>query len=120
MSFLWTTLMVKDMDQSLDFYTKVVGLPLNRRFENGTMELAFLGNGETEVELICDVKCTPEFTHYASMGFKTESASKKIAELKEMGIDVFDGPYAPNPFMEYFFILDPNGFKIQFVEDKRG
>lgn len=118
MAFLWTTIMVKDLDASIEFYTNIVGLSVNRRFKNGPMELAFLGNGETEVELICNEGCKPEYTDYVSMGFTTESVEQKIAELKGQGIEVIDGPYAPNPHIAYFFVLDPNGFKIQFVEQK--
>jgi len=57
MRFNWTTLWVKDMEKSLAFYQEVVGLSLKRRQMAGpVMELAFLGDGETQIELISD--CT--------------------------------------------------------------
>jgi lactoylglutathione lyase len=44
MTFLWTTISVRKMEESLKFYQEVVGLPLNRRFEAGPgMEISFLG-----------------------------------------------------------------------------
>jgi len=53
MDFSWTTIRVNDMEQSLTFYQEIVQLPLQRRSNlEGDMELAFLGAGETKVELI--------------------------------------------------------------------
>ena len=57
MKFCWATIMVKDMEESLKFYQEIVGLKVDRRFEAGPgVEIVFLGNGETKVELICDEK----------------------------------------------------------------
>jgi lactoylglutathione lyase len=53
MKFLWTTILVNNMDESLKFYEEIVGLKLTERFQAGPgMEISFLGEGETKVELI--------------------------------------------------------------------
>ena len=45
------------MEESLKFYQEIVGLPLNRRFAAGPgVEIAFLGDDGTKVELICSEK----------------------------------------------------------------
>ena len=56
MRFLWCTINVRDMEDSLEFYHEKLGLEIDRQFhkESG-MEIVFLGNGETKVELICPV-----------------------------------------------------------------
>ncbi|ODS49840.1 MAG: lactoylglutathione lyase, partial [Halanaerobium sp. 4-GBenrich] len=36
----------------------------------------------------------------------------------EKNIVIQSGPISPNPKIEFFFVLDPNGLKIQFVENK--
>lgn len=41
---------------------------------------------------------------------------RKINSLKEKGIDIESGPFQPNPNVKYFYIVDPNGLRIQFVE----
>ena len=42
------------MEESLKFYQEIVGLNLVRRFNAGpNTEIAFLGDGETKVELMC-------------------------------------------------------------------
>jgi len=38
-----------------------------------------------------------------------------IKLVKEKGIDIHSGPFQPNPHIKYFFVMDPNGLKIQFV-----
>ena len=53
MKFCWVTINVKDMEASLRFYQEIVGLTIDRRFQAGPgVEITFLGNDETKVELI--------------------------------------------------------------------
>ena len=118
MAFLWTTIKVKDMEESLKFYQGIVGLPLNRRFAAGPgVEIAFLGNDGTKVELICNEKIKEvNIGSDISLGFAVKSLDEKIAFLEGKGIKLHSGPFAPNPHTKFFYILDPNGLRIQFVE----
>ncbi|RCW60990.1 MULTISPECIES: VOC family protein [Halanaerobium] len=122
MSYLWTTIKVKDFEESIEFYQEIVGLELQRKFEAGPeREIAFLAAaaGETEVELITDQgKENVDIGSDISLGFEIDSVAKKIEFLKEKGIKIESGPVAPNPEIEFFYVLDPNGVKIQFVENK--
>jgi len=45
-----------------------------------------------------------------------ESVDEMIDFVKEKGIELYDGPFQPNPDTKFFYVLDPNGLKIQFVE----
>lgn len=119
MAFLWTTLTVKDMEESLKFYQEIVGLPLNRRMAAGPgMEIAFLGEDATKVELICNANVKEvNLGNDISMGFAVGSVEEKISFLEKKGIKIHSGPFSPNPHVKYFFIQDPNGLKIQFVEE---
>ncbi len=119
MSFCWTTINVKDMDESLKFYEEIVGLKLNQRFEAGPgMELAFLGEGETQLELIYDKnKEDLNYSDNISLGFRVDSLEEKIDFIKEKDLKLNSGPFQPNPSIRFFFILDPNGLQIQFVEN---
>jgi lactoylglutathione lyase len=82
------------------------------------MEIAFLGDEETKIELICNknLKSTMDAGKAISLGFKVDSVDDKIEFIKKIGIDIKSGPIQPNPSLKYFFVLDPNGVKIQFVE----
>ena len=118
MKFLWTTLHVKDLEESLKFYTEAIGLKLNRRFGSPTgMELAFLGDGETELELIYDANGTDvTIGSDISIGFEVASVDEKIKELAQLGISVHSGPIQPNPMIRFFYVMDPNGLKVQLAE----
>ncbi len=119
MKFIWTTLTVKNMDESLAFYQDVIGLVLQRKMPGGPgMEIAFLGDGETQVELICaESKSNVAFGPDISLGFEVESLDQMLAFVQEKDIPVLAGPVQPNPHVRFFYIQDPNGLKIQFVEN---
>jgi len=112
--------MVKDMEESLQFYQELVGLNVNKRFEAGPgMEIAFLGKGETQVELICNKEVKEiNIGQSISLGFEVNSLDEMIEIVKDRGIEVHSGPFQPNPNVRFFYILDPNGLKVQFVESK--
>ena len=120
MKFCWSTLTVKNMEESLKFYQEIVGLTIDRRFQAGPgMEIAFLGSGETKVELIHDSNDTEiNMGESISLGFQVNSVDEMIVFVKEKGLQIHSGPFQPNPYVKYFFVLDPNGLKIQFVESK--
>ena len=118
MAFLWTTIAVKNMEESLKFYQEIVGLPLQRRFAAGPgREIAFLGDDATKVELIhAEGAKEVHMGSDISLGFGVKSLAGKMAFLEEQGIKLHSGPFAPNPHTKFLFVLDPNGLRIQFVE----
>jgi lactoylglutathione lyase len=118
MKFLWTTIQVKDMEESLNFYQEVVGLNLVNRFNAGPeMEICFLGEDDTKLELICSKKINNfQPGNAVSLGFKVESLDEMINLVKDKGIEIKTGPVQPNPSLKYLIVLDPNGVKIQFAE----
>jgi lactoylglutathione lyase len=108
------------MDESLAFYQKIVSLPLIRRVKSSEeTELAFLGNDETKVELIHHQgEEVGECSKHISLGFAVKSLDDQLAFIKGQGLEIYAGPFSPNPYVRFFYILDPNGVKIQFVEQK--
>ncbi len=119
MKFCWSTLMVKNMDESLLFYKDIVGLTEDRRFMAGPeTEIAFIGDGETKVELICNGSNSDvHIGQDISWGFIVDSVDEMMAFVKDKGIAIHSGPFQPNPHVKFFYVLDPNGLKIQFVEN---
>lgn len=118
MNFLWCTVKVKDLEKSLEFYENIVGLDLVTKFEAGpSMEIAFLGSGETKLELICDKNVKDiEIGPHISIGFEVKSLDEKITFLKEHNIELASEVISPNPSTRFFYVKDPNGLRIQFVE----
>jgi lactoylglutathione lyase len=118
MKFCWSTITVKNLNESLKFYNEVLGLNVNRRFNAGPgLEIAFLGDGETKIELVCNEGLKEvSFGQNISLGFEVNSVDEMMTFVKEKGIDIESGPFSPNPHTKFFYILDPNGLKIQLVE----
>lgn len=119
MKFLWSTITVNNMEESLSFYQEIVGMPIVQRFQAGpTVEIAFLGEGDTQVELICDPNHKAKGNvEGISLGFQVKSLDEMINYIQSKGIDVDSGPFQPNPHVRFFFVKDPNGVSIQFVEN---
>lgn len=89
-------IMVRNLEQTISFYTKVVGLELKGRLphSNGVIELAFLGfNGsdETEVELIqgySDVLPTEGKVHHFAVS--TDDIDGEYERVKALNVPHID------------------------------
>jgi lactoylglutathione lyase len=122
MKFLWTTIYVKDLDESIAFYANMAGLEVSKRFPAGPgVEIAFMGNGtdnETLVELMADSsKSTVNFSEYLSIGFAVDSVDVMLDSLKSKSISLHEGPFE-TPSFKFFTIKDPNGLNAQFFQQK--
>jgi lactoylglutathione lyase len=121
MKFVWSTLYVKDLEQSLKFYQEIVGLSISRRFPAGPgREIVFLGDGETQIELIQDEKrmMNIQASGDFSWGFLTENLEATYDLCKEKGVPIYTEIVSPQPNVRFFYVLDPNGLKVQFAEQK--
>jgi lactoylglutathione lyase len=118
MKFCWSTVMVNNLEESIKFYTEIIGLSVNRRYMAGPgVEIAFLGAGETQLELIqSEAIKEVNIGQDISLGFEVASVNEKIESLKNIGVTIHSGPFSPNPNIRFFHVLDPNGLKIQLVE----
>jgi len=119
MKYCWTTITVRDMQKSLSFYRDLLGLSLDRTMKpNPEMEIAFLGDGETKVELIYHAaKQDIKFGADISLGFVVDSIDDFSRVLAGKGIPIHSGPFQPNPSIRFIYIQDPDGLKIQLVEN---
>ena len=88
MSFCWSTLRVKNLEESIRFYADVIGLEVVSKFSAGPgVEIAFLGKGETKIELICVGESRDTIVgNDISWGFEVESLDKMLVLVKEKGI----------------------------------
>ena len=119
MEFRWTTLTVMDIERSLKFYQEVIGLPLKGRFNPPGLQIAFLGEGETAVELIQDAKVpVVDLRSPITLGFKVDQLEAAMEALKAKGVAIEAGPFQPAPSTRFFYFRDPDGMRIQFVERK--
>ena len=108
MKFLWTTINVKNLDESIAFYSSLLGLKVLRRFPAGPgMEIAFMGNGfdnETTVELMADSKKSGiNFSECISIGFAVDSVDAMLETVKNKNIPVHGGT-VETPAFKFFSI----------------
>ena len=117
MRFAHVTISVRHLDESLHFYEKIIGLPVVRRFPAGPgREIVFLGNNnETEIELISGAPENTTFGQGISLGFAVASLDETIRFLQDNGISVGE-VLQPNPSVKMTFVTDPDGLRIQFIE----
>ena len=123
MKYLWTTINVENLNESIDFYSDLAGLKVLKRFPAGPgIEIAFMGNGienETLVELMADSSIgTVGFSEFISIGFAVDSVDAMLDTLKSKSIPVHSGPFE-TPGFKFFGIKDPDGFIVQFFEQKQ-
>ncbi len=125
MRILHTMLRVGDLQRSIDFYTKVMGMTLLRVSENPEYKytLAFVGYGtnpdHAELELTYNygVDKYDLGTAYGHIAIGVENAAEACARVKAAGGNVTReaGPVKGGTSV-IAFITDPDGYKVELIE----
>lgn len=118
---LHTRMRVSDMDQTIAFYTRVLGLEvLERKVSPRGSQLAFLKvpNSEELIELTSfppsgPVQVQEDLVHLA---FQVESLDDTIASLNAKDVKVTDGPTKTSSGSRFIFIDAPDGYEIELIE----
>ena len=123
MKMLHTSVNVKDMDRSIDFYTDKLGMKLESRREikQNNAEIAFLSiegsNHNIELTWWKDKTDYAEGDQLDHMAFSVESMAEFIARMRSEGIEIAKEPYILGT-SRIAFIKDPNGIWIEIIERK--
>lgn len=118
MKYLWTTIKVKDMKESLYFYEELLGLKIKseKHIREG-FDLAFLDMGESEIELMCNDKMDCSIGKGVTIGFQVEDLDEIVSRLQSQGIEI-GKEQSPQEGMRFVMVTDPNGLGVQLVEIK--
>jgi lactoylglutathione lyase len=128
MRILHTMLRVGNLQRSIDFYTKVLGMKLLRTSENPEYKytLAFLGYGSNpdhaELELTYNhgVDHYELGTAYGHIAIAVDDAQQACAAVKAAGGNVTrDAGPVKGGTTVIAFVTDPDGYKIELIE-RRG
>jgi lactoylglutathione lyase len=122
---LHTRMRVTDMDQTIAFYTNVLGLEvLERKVSPRGSHLAFLRvpNSEELIELCSfppsgPVKVQEDLVHLA---FQIENLDATLAALRQQGIRITDGPTKTSSGSRFIFIDAPDGYEVELIERPAG
>jgi lactoylglutathione lyase len=114
MKIKYTTMIVKDMDESIKFYTEVMGFEIDSQYDLGPAGSITLlkGEGETMVEIIKNPVNEPGLF---SMGMDVEDLNATLEDLKAKGAKVTMEPMAIT-VGTLAFIEDPNGVRIALIQ----
>lgn len=119
--YLHTRLRVSDMDQSIRFYSKILGLKLiERKTSPRGSELAFLEapGTDSEIELCAfpesgKVAVPEDLVHLA---FEVENMEVCINRLKKAGVPITEGPVKTSNGTSFIFTEDPDKYEIELME----
>jgi lactoylglutathione lyase len=125
MRILHTMLRVGDLQRSIDFYTRVLGMKLLRTSENPEYKysLAFLGYGSNpdhaELELTYNwgVDMYVMGSAYGHITISAEDIYKTCEQVRAAGGDITrePGPVKGGTTV-IAFITDPDGYKVELIE----
>jgi len=118
---LHTRMRVSNMDQTIAFYTGVLGLEvIERKTSPRGSHLAFLRvpNSDELIELCSfppsgPVKVQEDLVHLA---FQVEHLDDTIATLTSMGVKITDGPTTTSSGSRFIFIDAPDGYEVELIE----
>ena len=125
-SMMHTMIRVKDLDRSLDFYTRLLGMRLLRKkdFPEGKFTLAFVGYGDEDSNTVLELTYNWDQAKpydigngFGHLALGVRDIHGVCAELEKAGANI---PRPPGPMKhgttEIAFIDDPDGYKIELID----
>ena len=125
---LHTMLRVKDLDKSLDLYTRLLGMKLLRKtdYPDGKFTLAFVGYGPEDSHTVLELthnwgqeKPYDIGTGYGHVALSVPDIHVACERLRKAGAKI---TREPGPMKHgttvIAFIEDPDGYKIELIERK--
>ena len=124
MRILHTMIRVGDLDRSIDFYTRVLGMRLLRRSENTDYKytLAFVGYGEESDQAVIELTYNWGVDHYdmgnafGHIAIEVGNVYEACEQIKQAGGTV---TREPGPVLggktEIAFVKDPDGYSIELI-----
>ncbi|MBI3805704.1 MAG: VOC family protein [Nitrospirae bacterium] len=121
---LHTRLRVSDLDETIRFFTEILGLKIAERHESPRgSKLAFLviPGGLEEIEL-CEfkqsgpVQVQEDLVHLA---FEVDNLDMMLVYLQSKGVPVTEGPVVSSSGSRFAFIEAPDRYEIELIERPR-
>ncbi len=125
---LHTMIRVKDLDKSIDFYTRLLGMKLLRRmdFPDGKFSLAFVGYGSEDSQAVIELTHNWDQDAAYDLGNGYGHVALGVPDIYGTcdGLRAAGAAIArePGPMKHgktvIAFIDDPDGYKIELIEKK--
>ena len=123
MKLLHTSITVKDMDESIGFYTEMLGMTLGSRREikQNNAEIAFLEiagtNHRIELTWWKDKKDYAEGDQLDHIAFGVKDLGATVEALRAKGVEIAREPYSLGS-SRIAFIKDSNGIWLELIEER--
>jgi lactoylglutathione lyase len=119
-----TMIRVLDLDRSMRFYRDLIGLTESHRLDFPDFALVYLRNAENdfEIELTLNKGRTEAYTHGTGYGHVAVVVADAAAERERMiklgyqANDLKEFKRGDELLARFFFIQDPDGYKIEVLE----
>lgn len=127
MRILHTMIRTGDLDRSIDFYIKVLGMKLLRRHEypDGKFTLAFLGYGDESEHAVIELTYNWGVDHYdlgtgyGHIALEVDDVYTACDEIKRLGGNVVREAGPMNGGTRIIaFVKDPDGYMIELIGKK--
>lgn len=128
MRLLHTMIRVTDLQRSVDFYTKVLGMSLLRTSENTEYKysLAFVGYGDESEGAVIELTYNwgvSEYemgTAFGHLALGVDNVAQTVDAIRNAGGKVTReaGPVKGGTTI-IAFVEDPDGYKIELIENKQ-
>ncbi len=114
MKVKYGTIIVADMDESIKFYTEVMGFEIDSKYNLGPgLAITLLkGEGDAMIELIKNPK---DEIGLFSVGMEVKDINATVKELKSKGAKITMEPI-PITVGTLAFLEDPNGVRIALIQ----
>jgi lactoylglutathione lyase len=123
MKLLHTSITVKDMDETIQFYTKRMGMTLvgRREIKQNNAEIAFLKisgtNHRIELTWWKDKKEYAEGDQLDHLAFGVKNLRATVEKLRTRGVEIAKEPYSLGS-SQIAFVKDPNGIWLELIEQR--
>jgi lactoylglutathione lyase len=115
---------VSEEARSVDFYRKAFGLEISERVDFPDFTLIYMKGAQSpfEVELTVNKGRTEPYSlgdGYGHMAFVADDLAAEHARMKSVGLapkDIKQMAHDGKPFGTFFFIEDPDGYKIEVLQ----
>ena len=119
-----TMLRVLDEAKSVDFYNKAFGLDVADRFPFDDFTLVYLRNAEAdfEIELTVNHERSEPYGHgdgYGHLAVAVDDVDSEHGRMSELGLEPNDVKefHRDGALMaKFFFVQDPDGYKIEVLQ----
>ena len=127
MRILHTMLRVGDLQRSIDFYTKVLGMKLLRQkdYPDGKFTLAFVGYGEEKDNTVIELTHNWDTDSYdlgggfGHIALEVDDVYKATDDIRNLGGKIIRDAGPMNAGTTIIaFVEDPNGYQIELIGKK--